>query len=258
MAAKRTVCGGRDQAIATPRCTASRVTYDDHIARNPFELAGRPKVPEHAATAGLSKQRARRLITAARADGAREGLLVLLLLELGLRISEAVGANIEDLGEQGRHRVLHIKGKGQATKATPVPLNPSVSDAADSAAAGRVNGPLLITGTGARLTRQHAGKLITRLGEQIGLPHLHPTICATRSSRSPSTKAPHCAMSKTPLGTPTRERPGGMTATATASTGTQHTGCSARSSREPERDRGDPAAIAREANLDLTCDRQST
>lgn len=140
-----------------------RVSYDGHIARNPFELADRPKVPEQAATAGVRKQRARRLITAARAEGAREGLLVLLLLELGLRISEAVGANIEDLGEQGRHRVLHIKGKGQTTKATPVPLNPSVSDAVDRAAAGRINGPLLITGTGARLTRQHAGKLITRL-----------------------------------------------------------------------------------------------
>jgi len=152
-----------------------RVTYDGHIARNPFELADRPKVPEQASTAGLSKQRARRLITAARAEGAREGLLVLLLLELGLRISEAVGANIEDLGEQGRHRVLHIKGKGkgQATKATPVPLNASVSDAVNRAAADRANGPLLITGTGARLTRQHAGKLITRLGQQIGLPHLH-------------------------------------------------------------------------------------
>ena len=79
-----------------------------------------------------------------------------MLLELGLRISEAVGANIDDPGEQGRHRVLHIKGKGQATKATPVPLNASVSDAVDRAAGGRANGPLLTTGTGARLTRQHA------------------------------------------------------------------------------------------------------
>ena len=82
--------------------------------------------------------------------------------------------DIEDLGEQGRHRVLRIKGKGQATKVTPVPLNASVSDAVDHAAAGRDNGPLLITGSGARLTRQHAGKLIKRLGEQVGLPHLHP------------------------------------------------------------------------------------
>jgi integrase len=33
---------------------------------------------------------------------------------------------------------------------------------------------ILITGTGPRLIRQHAGKLINRLGEQIGVPHLQP------------------------------------------------------------------------------------
>jgi site-specific recombinase XerD len=90
-----------------------RIVYEGLLERNPFEFADRPKVPEQAATAGLGKQRARRLIAAARAEGPRETLLVLLLIELGLRVSEAVGADIEDLGEQGRHRVLHIKGKGQ-------------------------------------------------------------------------------------------------------------------------------------------------
>ena len=140
----------------------------------PFRFADRPKVPEQAATAGLGKQRARRLIAAARAEGPRETLLVLLLIELGLRVSEAVGADIEDLGEQGRHRVLHIKGKGQTTKAAVAPLNAAVAHAVNQAVAGRTHGPLLITSTGARLTRQHAGKLIKRLGEQIGLPHLHP------------------------------------------------------------------------------------
>ena len=151
-----------------------RAAYEGLVARNPFEMADRPKVPEQAATAGLGKQRAQRLIRAARAEGAREALLVLLLLELGLRVSEAVGANIEDLGEQGRHHVLRIKGKGQATKATPVPLNPSLVDAVARAAAGREHGPLLVTSTGARLTRQHAGKLVKRLGSQIGLSHLSP------------------------------------------------------------------------------------
>ena len=142
---------------------------------------------------------------------------MLLLLELGLRISEAVGANIEDLGEQGRHRVLHIKGKGQATKATPVPLNPSVSDAVDRAAAGRANGPLLITRNGARLTRQHAGKLITRLGvADRAPPPLTPTSCATRSSRCPSTRALRCAMSKMQRDTRIRARRGVTTATETA------------------------------------------
>lgn len=38
----------------------------------------------------------------------------------------------------------------------------------------RTKGPLLVTSTGERLTRQHAGKLIKRMGEQIGIPDLHP------------------------------------------------------------------------------------
>ncbi len=93
-----------------------RASYDGLVARNPVEFADRPKVPEQAATAGISKQRARRLIATARAEGPRELALVLLLLELGLRVSEAVGADIEDLGEQGRHRVLKLKGKGQSRR----------------------------------------------------------------------------------------------------------------------------------------------
>jgi integrase/recombinase XerD len=151
-----------------------RAHYEGLIDRNPVEFATRPKVPEQAETAGVSKQRARRLIAAARAEGPRETLLVLLLLELGLRVSEAVGADIEDLSEQGRHRVLRLKGKGQTTKAAVAPLNAALSHAVDQAKGVRTHGPLLVTSTGARLTRQHAGKLIKRLGEQIGLPDLHP------------------------------------------------------------------------------------
>lgn len=151
-----------------------RAAYAGLVDRNPVEAAQRPRVPERVATLGLSKDRARELVVAARASGARETLLVLLLLELGLRVSEAVGADIEDLGEQGRHRVLAIRGKGQATKASLVPLNSALIDAIARAAAGRTSGPLLITATGRRLTRQHAGKLIRRLGEQVGLPSLHP------------------------------------------------------------------------------------
>jgi site-specific recombinase XerD len=42
-----------------------RIVYEGLLERNPFEFADRSKVPEQAATAGLGKQRARRLITVA-------------------------------------------------------------------------------------------------------------------------------------------------------------------------------------------------
>jgi integrase len=101
-------------------------------------------------------------------------LLVLMMLELGLRVSEVVGADVEDLGEQGRFNVLAIRGKGQATKAARVPLNPALLDAVARATAGRKRGPLLMTSTGRRLTRQQAGKIIRQLGDQIGVARLHP------------------------------------------------------------------------------------
>jgi site-specific recombinase XerD len=151
-----------------------RALFAGAVERNPVDQAQRPRIAEQAATLGISKQRAQDLIRAARTSGPRETLLVLLMLELGLRVSEAVGADVEDLAEQGHHRVLWIRGKGQTTKAALVPLNDSVSDAIDRVAAGRQAGPLLVTASGRRLTRQHAGRLIKRLGRQIGVPELHP------------------------------------------------------------------------------------
>ncbi len=38
-----------------------------------------------------------------------------------LRIFEACGANIEDLGEEHGHRVLKVRGKGGKVVLTPIP-----------------------------------------------------------------------------------------------------------------------------------------
>lgn len=70
--------------------------------------------------------------------------------------------------------MLAAKGKGQATKSTLVPLNSALVAAVARATVGRTSGLLMVTSNGRRLTRQHAAKLIRRLGEQVGLPRLHP------------------------------------------------------------------------------------
>jgi integrase len=54
---------------------------------------------------------------------------------LGLRIFEACGAGIGDLGEEHGHRVLRVRGKGG--KAVLVPLPPAVARAIDRAVDGR-------------------------------------------------------------------------------------------------------------------------
>ncbi len=149
---------------------------------------------------------------------------MLLLLELAcasLRLS-VLTSRIS--GEQGRHRVLKLKGKGQTTKA-------AVAHAVDRAKGVRTKGPLLITSTGERLTRQHAGKLIKRMGEQIGIPDLHPHALSHGFVTLSLDEEYRCGMCRTPRGMPTPARHGVMTRTETASTATPPTGYSARSSR---------------------------
>jgi integrase/recombinase XerD len=61
------------------------------------------------------------LFTAERFDHFHAALAVLLGLN-GLRVSEACGANIEELGMQRGHRILRIVGKGN--KPATIPLVP--------------------------------------------------------------------------------------------------------------------------------------
>jgi integrase len=51
---------------------------------------------------------------------------------LGLRIFEATGSNIEDVGEEHGHRVLRVLGKGG--KVVLVPLPPAVGRAIERSA----------------------------------------------------------------------------------------------------------------------------
>src|SRR6201986_2860196 len=69
----------------------------------------------------------RLLFTAERFDHAHAALAVLLGLN-GLRVAEACGANIEDMGMEGGHRVLRIVGKGSKPALIPlVPRTPGPS-----------------------------------------------------------------------------------------------------------------------------------
>jgi integrase len=61
---------------------------------------------------------------------------------LGLRIFEATGADIADLGEEHGHRVLRVCGKG--TKIVLVPLPPAVARAIDRAIGTRTGGPIML------------------------------------------------------------------------------------------------------------------
>ena len=125
------------------------------------------------------------LATARTSPNINDFALVAMLGLLGLRIFEACGADIEDLGEEHGQRVLKVRGKGGKVVLTPLP--PAVSRAIERAVADRECGPILRTrnGTGGPALR-------------TARPHRTPpgctrTCCATPSSPPCSTPASTCA-----------------------------------------------------------------
>jgi integrase/recombinase XerD len=94
---------------------------------------------------------------------------------LGLRIFEATGTDIADLGEEHGHRVLRVCGKG--TKVVLVPLPPAVGRAIDQAIGARTRGPVLLNSRGTRMDRHAATRRLRRLagtaGIQAAKAHLH-------------------------------------------------------------------------------------
>ena len=90
-----------------------------------------------------------------------------LLGMLGLRVSEACGVDIGDLGEERGHRVLRVVGKGGKPATIPLPV--PVARALDAACGNREQGPLLQSRTGRRLDRHAAARLVTKTCRAAGI-----------------------------------------------------------------------------------------
>jgi integrase/recombinase XerD len=136
---------------------------EDLITRNPVAFVRRPKVGSDSVSTGLTREELSALVAAARTDSPRSLALVLLLGLNGLRVSEALAADVTDLGSERGHRTLTINRKG-GKKAT-VPLAPKTADAVDNYVGDRTDGPLFITRTGERWVRSEAWRALRRLAK---------------------------------------------------------------------------------------------
>ena len=142
--------------------------FDGVLEHSPAEHVRRPSVPAESPTLGFTHLQFEGLLTAARqSPDPCDFALVAMLGLLGLRIFEATGADIADLGEEHGHRVLRVCGKG--TKVVLVPLPPAVGRAIDRAVAARVRGPILLNGRGARMDRHAATRRLRHLAEAAGI-----------------------------------------------------------------------------------------
>jgi integrase/recombinase XerD len=146
---------------------------DGLLEHSPAEHVRRPAVPAESPTLGFTHLQFEALLTAARESPSPcDFALVAMLGLLGLRIFEATGADIADLGEEHGHRVLRVCGKGG--KVVLIPLPPAVGRAIDAATGGRIRGPILLNSRGARMDRHAATRRLRRLAQAAGVPIARP------------------------------------------------------------------------------------
>jgi integrase len=197
---------------------------DGLLEHSPAEHVRRPSVPAESPTLGFTHLQFEALLSAARESPNRyDFALVAMLGLLGLRIFEATGADIADLGEEHGHRVLRVCGKG--TKVVLVPLPPAVGRAIDRAIGSRTSGPILLNSRGTRMDRHAATRrcTISRRPPASASPG-HTRICsATRSSQRCSMPASTFGTSRSPPATRTPAPQCGMTGPARTWTATRTT-----------------------------------
>jgi integrase/recombinase XerD len=146
------------------------------VAVSPLAHVKRPRLSDESQTLGLDRAQLVQLLAVAKADGARTYALVCLLGLNGLRISEALGANTDDLAEIDGHRTLKLRRKGGREQYAALP--PAVWAALSAwlperdEIATRDDGarPLFVTRSGRRLDRQAAWKVVKRCARDAGLP----------------------------------------------------------------------------------------
>ena len=90
-----------------------------------------------------------------------------LLALNGLRVSEAIGADIEALGLERGHRTLTVLRKGG--KVVTMPLAPRIARAIDLAVGERLRRTDLPRAAGQRLDRHAAGRIVRRIARRAGI-----------------------------------------------------------------------------------------
>ena len=173
---------------------------DGLLEHSPAEHVRRPSVPPESPTLGFTHLQFEALLTAAReSSNTSDFALVAMLGLLGLRIFEATGADIADLGEEHGHRLLRVCGKG--TKVVLVLLPPAVGRAVDRAISTRTRRSILLNSRGARMDRHAATRRLRHLAETAGVRIARP---ATPSHSSPYVRHDHAGCGRGPPGCPDR------------------------------------------------------
>ena len=137
------------------------------LERNPAANVRRPKVDVESRTLGFDRNELGGLLVQAGLGSARDHALMALLALNGLRISEALGADIVKMDMDRGHRKLAIVRKGG--KHVIIPLAPRTGRSLDLYIGARTTGRIFLGANGQRMDRYAADRTVKRLAKRAGI-----------------------------------------------------------------------------------------
>jgi site-specific recombinase XerD len=140
---------------------------EELLEHSPAAHVRRPRLDYESHATALDRNELGALLVGAGLGPPLDHALISLLALNGLRVSEATGANIEQLGLERGHRTLTITRKGG--KVVTIPLAPRTARAIDLAVGEHGDGPIFATADGRRLDRHGAGRIVRRVARQAGI-----------------------------------------------------------------------------------------
>lgn len=160
------------RAYGALRCAFRFWRREGMIGGDPMELVERPR-RERCLIRPLSPEQAVKLVAmpdAGTTEGLRDRALMTLMLDSGLRISEALGLKADEIDWAGR--TVTVMGKGRRERCVPFSAHTGrlLRAYAEARAGGPVRAPQFFLGrAGTGFCRSKARKLIRRYGERAGI-----------------------------------------------------------------------------------------
>ena len=163
---------------------------EDYTTKNPMLNVRRPQIERISTREGLTRPEFADLLAAAEDAGHRDHALIRLLGINGLRVSEAVGIDIEHVGQlEGQAYAKITRKYGKLRK---IPLNPRTAWAITKTIRNRTTGPVFLSREGTRMDRAGAGRVVKRLCKDAEItkhitPHSlrHTFVTMARSANIP-------------------------------------------------------------------------
>jgi len=179
----RSVLDGRyapstvNQRMVVLRSFFAYCVNEGALERNPVRGFKPHRLPNVTTSLGLERDEVQALLQAAQQHGPQMHALLTLLALNGLRVSEALSTDVEDLGTQRGHRTLAVVRKGYWGSKQTVPLAPRTAGLLDvwlklrpEATPVRHDperGPLFVTRAGTRMTRSAVWNQVRAMAKKV-------------------------------------------------------------------------------------------